>query len=524
MKLFYPLFAPSEQTHRSKPEPFEQNRRNDDKQPFNLTAVAKTLLCLVVLAGFAAAQAPVSSFQHIVLIVQENRTPDNLFQGLCMPPYGSASACGGASQQFDIRSYGFDVNGIKIPLSPVPLGNPYDPTHSHGSFEAMCNPDRTKHYPCSYKTGLSTSGCPGKCSFQYVDPTAQPTIYPYLYMAQNFGWANRMYQTNQGPSTPAHQYLFAGTSAPSALADAHAEFVSENPSGLGCLAPLGAIYYITDPAHAPGSYQWVNDPLGSSCFSHETMASVLERYNYSWRYYTIGYPSLGLSNSIWTAPNWIKEICQPNSTFTACTGVDWINNVDLEPSDVLLDVQKCNLKNMVWVIPKGQYSDHPPDTGIAGDDGGPAWVANVVNAVSNSPCSDDINGVDVPYWQDTAIVVTWDDWGGFYDHVLPPFRSAPNLSYGDYELGFRVPLLFISAYTNPTVNGIRYDFGSILRFAEGNFGIPEGAIGFGDKRSPNDLRAFYNFQLPPKKFLIPTSVPASAFLNDAELPEPPDND
>ena len=136
-----------------------------------------------------------------------------------------------------------------------------------------------------------------------------------------------------------------------------------------------------------------------------------------------------------------------------------------------------------------------------------------------------MNGIAVPYWQDTAIVVVWDDWGGFYDHVLPPFLSAPSQGQGDYQLGFRVPLLFVSAYTKPTIDSTnRYDFGSILRFAERNFGIAEGALGFADQRSATDLKAFYDFRRRPKNFQIPTNVPAAAFLLENTLPEPPDTD
>ncbi len=133
----------------------------------------------------------------------------------------------------------------------------------------------------------------------------------------------------------------------------------------------------------------------------------------------------------------------------------------------------------------------------------------------------------MPYWQDTAIVVVWDDWGGFYDHVLPPFLSAPKQGQGDYQLGFRVPLLFVSAYTNPIIDSTnQYDFGSILRFAEHNFGIPEGVMGFADARSATDLTAFYNLSQTPKQFPIPipAGVSAEFFLNDKRPPDPPDND
>jgi len=255
------------------------------------------------------------------------------------------------------------------------------------------------------------------------------------------------------------------------------------------------------------------------------MASLLEKNGHTWRYYTYGSTKDHVSNSIWTAPNWIQEICQPNSTFTECTGTEWIDNVDLNPADVLSDLKGCKLADMVWVIPKGQNSDHPSGKATASNDGGPAWVANVVNGVSSSACTDEVNGQAVPYWEDTAIVVTWDDWGGFYDHVLPPFLSAPREGQGDYQLGFRVPLIFISAYTSQTIDSAnRYDFGSILRLAEENFGIAEGALGFADRRASTDLRGFYNFRQRPKKFQVPTSVPASFFLQDKRPAEPADND
>jgi len=307
------------------------------------TAVAAALLLLLIFAGLA--QAQVSNFQHIILIVQENRTPDNLFQGLCIPPYGSPSACGTGLHQYDIQSYGFDKDGNQIPLGPVPLGNPHDPNHAHLAFVAMCNPDPETYFPCSQNTRLPTENCPSGCSFQYVHPTTTPTIYPYLYIAQNFGWANRMFQTNQGPSAPAHQFLFGGTSALSAADDANATFVSENYTG--CLTPRGNVYYIINPTIAPFENRLFNNPVGSVCADHETLASLLESVGRTWRYYAVGDTASDVSNTLWTAPNWIQNICQPDSTFTQCTGTDWIDNVDLKPADVLTDVQNCKLMDMV---------------------------------------------------------------------------------------------------------------------------------------------------------------------------------
>jgi len=95
---------------------------------------------------------------------------------------------------------------------------------------------------------------------------------------------------------------------------------------------------------------------------------------------------------------------------------------------VLLDILNpdCSaraLAQVSWVIPPHAYSDHGgQNTGY-----GPYWGGDIINAVGTSPCS---------YWNNTAIIITWDDWGGFYDHV-----PAPQPFRNQYELGFRVPLL-----------------------------------------------------------------------------------
>jgi phospholipase C len=70
------------------------------------------------------------------------------------------------------------------------------------------------------------------------------------------------------------------------------------------------------------------------------------------------------------------------------------------------DISSGSLPAVSWVIPDEANSDHPG----SGSDTGPSWVASVVNAIGDSP-----------YWSSTAIVITWDDWGGFYDHVKPKF-------------------------------------------------------------------------------------------------------
>lgn len=475
-----------------------------------MKSTVKTLVLLALAwAGPGLAQNPLPAFQHIVIIYQENRTPDNLFQGLCGP---NRNLC---PVPYDLRNFGIDNKGQNIPLAEVPLGNSYDPPHSHQAFVKMCDLDTTKNQ-CKMD-GLSSSGCgTGTCSFEFVNPS---DVAPYVTLAQQYGWANYMFQTNQGPSTPAHQFIFAGTSAPSAGDDQGATFVAENPNGLGCLAPLDAVYYLISPQTAPAEFKLINDPLGTVCFSHDTMATLLDTHNppLSWKYYTPG------ANTIWTAPNWIREICQPNSSYTACTGAEWKNNVDLKPADVLTDIGACNLRNVAWIIPTGQNSDHP---GPNGNVGGPSWVSSIVNKIGQSSCTDKVNGRVLTYWQDTAIFITWDDWGGWYDHEPPTLLSVPQKGQGDYQYGFRVPLVVVSAYTpKGYIDNQRHDFGSILRFIEYNFGIAEGALNFADQRSTTDLREFFDLNISPRAMEpIYTPLGEDFFLNDTRPMEPPDTD
>jgi phospholipase C len=483
-------------------------RRSDMK------SIAKTLALLAMAAtGPVLIQAQISNFRHIVIIFQENRTPDNLFQGLCGQ---TRSQC---PTPYDVRNYGFDNKGHKIQLQKVPLGSGYIGSgYTHDGFVTMCHLDKTTN-ECKMD-GLSSTGCgtnPVTCAFLYVDPS---DVAPYITMARQYGWANFMFQTNQGPSTSAHQFIFGGTSAPSASDDAEATFVAENDkptNPLGCLAPLDAVYLMISPQTAPGEFKLINNPLGTICFSRDTMATLLDNHNpkLSWKYYTPG------NNHIWTAPILIKKICGPNQDFTECTGTEWTDSVDLNPTDVLTDIGACKLRNVIWVIPAGQNSDHPPRS-----TGGPSWVSSIVNKIGTSTCTDMVDGKTLTYWQDTAILITWDDWGGWYDHEPPTLLSVAQEGQGDYQYGFRVPLVVISAYTpRGYVDNARHDFGSILRFVEHNFSIPEGALNFADQRATTDLTEFFNLSHSPRTFnVIPAPLGEKFFLNDRRPMEPPDTD
>ena len=437
---------------------------------------------------------PVSKIQHVVIIFQENRTPDNLFQDQNLINAGA-----------DIASSGVNSTGQTIPLSQIDLGtsgsNPdnYDLSHAHSAFLAMCDlkssgvcaMDGADLIKASCSPGV-TNCWPANPQFKYVNPA---DVAPYFQMAEEYTFADRMFQTNQGPSFPAHQFIISGTSAPAVGSNL---FVAENPAGIanagmntGCTAPAAEYVNQIDPAGVESQIY--------PCFEHPTLTDLLEAANFSWRYYA---PSAG---SIWTGPNAIRHMCGPNADATACTGSDWTKNVILptteNPAPVLTDIANGQLATVSWVIPDGQESDHA----LSNDGSGPAWVASVVNAIGNSA-----------YWSNTAIIITWDDWGGWYDHVAPQMLNS-------YEYGFRVPMIVVSPYAKPAyISHVTHDFGSILKFVESTFGLP--SLGYADATA-DDLSDCFNFSQTPISFqMVAAPIKADYFLNDRRVPRDPDDD
>jgi phospholipase C len=349
---------------------------------------------LILASTVALAQQPLT-FQHVVIVIQENRTPDNLF-GSC-PPAGS---------------------DVVQAASVTTLANTPDLPHSHTAF-------------VTDRSGKWMSPALAKSYVRAQD------VVPYCQLAAQYGFANRMFQTNQGPSFPAHQFLISGTSA---INDGSDVMAADNPNGsaykhAGCNA-------------IPGSWVWAIDDQNKvsqvyPCFNRSSILNLLDASGVTWRYYA------ATAGVIWTAPLALLEYYKSP-------------NINFNPANFIKDASNCNLADVSYVTPTGAESDHAGgNTGL-----GPSWVASIVNAIGNSPCG---------YWNNTVVLVTWDDWGGWYDHVSPPVNNTGWAPY--YAYGFRVPLLVISAHTPAMVDNIQHDFGSILRFVETNYGL--GLIGPG---------------------------------------------
>jgi phospholipase C len=337
---------------------------------------------------------------------------------------------------------------------------------------------------------------PPNPQFMYVNPA---DVAPYFQMAETYTFADNMFQTNQGPSFPAHQFLFSGTSAPEVGSD---EFAAEDPSATpsrfsGCISPLDLSVELINPLG-------VENETIYPCFEHQTLSDLLDGANISWRYYASNI------TGVWSAPTAINHMCVPNvppPNGTSCTGADYTAptpKIVVEAAEknarILSDIANNQLAQVSWVIPPGPASDHAQSLGC-----GPAWITSIVNAVGNSP-----------YWSNTVIIITWDDWGGWYDHVSPPLVDD-GVSWGSgYVYGFRVPMIVISPYAKTAyISHNLHDFGSILNYIETTFDLP--SLGYADFYADNLSDIFQYTQAPtPFAQITPPSNYATCQANTTE--------
>jgi len=431
-------------------------------------------------ARVSVAQAPPSvrrtgsilgggKIKYVVIIFQENRSTDNLFNGL---------------KGANTVSEGENSAGDEIPLQSIPLTAPYDLDHSHPGFEIEYNGGAMNGFNLDVSSCRAGQRlCGGAKALRAYAYVPQKEVEPYFTMAEEYAFGDEMFATQAGPSFPAHQYILSGTAT---IAQGSTLKASENPldpkqqfTG-GCDSPAGTLVTVIDT-------YGTEDQQVFPCFDRPSLPELLAAKSLTWRYYQAS-PGPGL----WNGPDAIKNIRY---------GSQYSTHVITPPSQVLTDVKNGNLATVVWVTPTALESDHAGVT----NGSGPDWVASVVNAVGESK-----------YWDNTAIVVTWDDWGGWYDHVAPQ-------QYNSFELGFRVPLIVISPYAKTAyVSHVQHEFGSILKFVEQVFSL--GSLGTTDGRSDN-LSDCFNFSQSPRAFKpIPTVLGPNYFLHEPNSNVSPDDD
>jgi phospholipase C len=395
-------------------------------------ATAALLALALVLPGRAGAAAPsgIHKIRHVIVIMQENRSFDSYFgtypgadgipRGACVP------------------------NGIGGCVRPFHDGGDKNAGGAHGSQAGIDDVDGGK---MDGFIRVSMSGAIRRCRRDPRSPACAQLRRPglmgyhdgrelrsYWSYAKSFVLSDRMFEPNWGWSLPAHLWLVSGWSA-----------ICARPAiASTCTASLGG------PNDGPSSTlrRYPHGPL----YGWTDLTYLLHRHHVSWAYYAMGgRPPDCISGPLVcyasdTGPV-TPEMWNPLPDFTDVRRNGQVGNAQ-ELGRFYVAARRGTLPAVSWIAPNWALSEHPGASVKAGQ----AWVTGLVDAAMRSPD-----------WKSTAIFVTWDDWGGFYDHVRPPKVDAAGY-------GLRVPALLISPYArHGYVDHQTLSFDAYLKFIEDDF-------------------------------------------------------
>jgi phospholipase C len=412
-------------------------------------------------AALVASRQGIHKIQHVVVIMQENRSFDEYFgaypgangipprvcvpdprHGGCQAPYVNHDNKnkGGphSNAAFNVDVDGGNMDGfIKEAETSCKAGQP-------------CTPDVMGYHVCS--------DIPNYCTY-----------------ANDFVLDDNFYESPHSWSLPAH---LAMVSAWSAVCNKH-----HNP--MSCKSSDSPV---TRSSGDPTPYAWTD------------LTYLLNKFGVTWGYYldhgarSAGNPS-GVP-PIWNVLPGFTDLAQPPGT-----GVQPLTNF-------MTQAQNGNLPSLSWIVPDPKDSEHPPALVSTGQ----AYVTNIINAVMNSPD-----------WNSTAIFLSWDDWGGFYDHVNP-LGVAPD-SWG---YGIRVPSIVISPYANQgQIDSQTLSSDAYLKFIETDFlggqrldpatdGRPDSRPDVRENYSGlGDMAADFNFNQTPRPPVILNPCPTTTLVNPA---------
>ncbi len=321
----------------------------------------------------------------------------------------------------------------KTETPPPALDRPLDLNHSFQSAHRAY--DNGKMDGFAENAHAVENGFPN--AFAQYGESQLPAYWAY---AKDYALFDHYFTSVMGPSTPNHLYPLAATS----------NGVFENATGIkteepGCASPQATFKSIDASGKATTQ---------SACLDIPTIPNLLAAKSISWKGY--GYWAMGDLKRIWDDPSMRA-------------------NVVVE-TQFAKDIKAGKLPAVSFIA--GGASEHAPTSICAGEN----WTVQQVNAVMNSP-----------FWKSSLIIVTWDDWGGFYDHVAPPQLDA-------WGLGFRVPAIVISPYTKPGFIGHRQtEHSSIAKTIENLFGLA--SLTDRDGKA-NDLLDSLDFSQAPRAPLV----------------------
>ncbi len=475
-----------------------------------LLAPAALLLALLACApaGAAAAEEGIHKIQHVVVIMQENRSFDSYFgtypgangippgvclndpvTGVCRRPYHDPNLINAGGPHGTASSIK-DIDGGKM--------DGFEETVDEAINCSSTNP------VCRACKGGSSVQAKAKCVdvMGYHDAREIPNYWEY---AHHFVLQDAMFEPVASWSLPAHLFEVSGWSAVCPQGDT-------NP--LECSASINPIV----PA------KWWGGPIdpAKATYAWTDITYLLAKQGVSWRYYVFAgdEPDCEVDEDL-TCTQVQQDAKTPGiwNPLPAFTDV----RQDRQQSNVkpftnfakeVGQTGSCGLSHVSWLVPSQEVSEHPPGSIAKGQ----AYVTTVVNEIMRSPC-----------WQSTAIFLSWDDWGGFYDHVPPPV--VDEMGYG-----IRVPGLVISPYAKPGyIDHQTLSHDAYLKFIEDDFlggqRLNPATDGRPDKRPDvreeasvlGNLASDFDFQqqpLPPLP-LSPNPSPGPRSEPPGGIPNPP---
>jgi phospholipase C len=400
--------------------------------------------------------------QHVVVVFMENHAYDNYFGTYCLVlgPDCNSTANGippGTCVPYSptnpglgcVRPYNYTLHQLSLP----DIGHTYDPTIASINGGAM------NGFYAAEGNSIETFG--------HYNGT---TIPMYWDLAEQYGLGDNFFSSALSYSLPNHWYLLAGQAPPQNFKTV---FATDTTSQL---------------------HTYLNEANAT-----ESVQDLLNATNgrVSWKYYD--WPLSNYTNAIQPTPHDGPGNGSAYSLWNPLAGraesyTSWYNSHFVQRTQFFSDVDNGALPNISWVIPQGNFSDHPPANVTKGE----AFVGEVVDSVEASP-----------FWNSTAIIVSWDDYGGFYDHVAPP-------SIDPLGLSIRVPIIVISPYTpQGLIVHTSGDFDSILSLMEQRWGL--GCITIRDCNAPS-MWDYFNFSMSaraPFLFLLNDTYPISGASPDS---------
>src|SRR5208337_1721682 len=321
-----------------------------------------------------------AKIKHVVFIVKENRSFDEYF--------GQFPGADGATS-------GKLSNGQTIPLGHTPDQVPHDIGHDWFSGIEVIDGGKMDLFDINYGGNVGDY-----LAFTQMSPNDIPNYWTY---AQKFVLADAMFSSLHGPSFPNHLYTIAGQSNNAVSVPL---IVDPTSAGWGCdsVSPLTVEFLQSDGSLAEGP----------PCFDIQTLGDILDDNQISWKSYS---PVYGAKGYQFNAYDYIKHIR---------FGANWSAHMGDE-TKFDSDAMSGNLPTVAWLTSPNERSEHPEYSTCYGEN----WTVDRINSIMQGPD-----------WNSTAIFLTWDDFGGFYDHVAPP-------SLDQFGLGPRVPLIIISPYAKP---------------------------------------------------------------------------